>query len=504
MELTYPKSVILICINEFFERFTFYGIRTTLPLFLKNGLGYDEDNATVIFHLFFMLSYFTPLIGATVADCFIGNYRTILWFTVIYVFGSGLLALSAISALPLPYITFAIIGLVLISLGSGGIKPCITTFGGDQFKVPIQLAQQITFFAIFNWIIAAANLSATFVAPILRSQQCFGQDTCFSLLFLVALAFLIMSVVFLVAGKRLYAMKEPDGNILARVAKCILTGVAHKIKESKTESKQQIDVPSETRSHWLDSSVDKHGSALVEEIKVVFGLLPLYVPLCFFWALYDQQSSRWTFQASRMKRELWGVSFEPEQFQVTNRLLILALIPLFQRVIYPMLGKCGLLKKQLSRIFWGGIFAALAFLMSGFLEIQLKDSTAENSNVHIIWQLPQLVAMVIAEIMFQISGMEFSYSAAPDSMKSLMQAVWLLTSAFGNLIVALVAKFKFFEEQEYEFFLFSGLMVINMLLFAVLCWRYHRRIKRTSSFKKDSLSSTVTVTEDSRRNPSRA
>ncbi|CAL8106830.1 unnamed protein product [Orchesella dallaii] len=503
MELPYPKSVILICINEFFERFTFYGIRTTLPLFLKNGLGYDEDNSTVIFHLFFMFSYFTPLLGATVADCFIGNYRTILWFTVVYVFGSGLLALSAIPTLPLPDVTFAVIGLVLIALGCGGIKPCITTFGGDQFKLPMQVAQQVAFFAIFNWIIAAANLSATFVAPILRSEQCFGEETCFSLLFLVTLVFLIISVVFLVAGKRLYTMKEPEGNILARVAKCILAGVAHKIKQSKTESRG-LEKPSETKPHWLDSTIDKHGSTLVEEVKVVFGLLPLYVPLCFFWALYDQQSSRWTFQASRMKRELWGVTFEPEQFQVTNRLLILALIPVFQRVIYPVLGKCGLLKSQLSRIFWGGIFAALAFLMSGLLEIQLKGSLTENPNVHIVWQLPQLVAMVVAEIMFQISGMEFSYSAAPDSMKSLMQAVWLLTSAFGNLIVAFVAKFKFFKEQEYEFFLFAGLMFVNMMVFAALSWRYNRNTKTITQQVNENDSVCSSTIESTIKNPSEA
>lgn len=91
--------------------------------------------------------------------------------------------------------TFAAVGLALIALGAGGIKPCISTFGGDQFKLPIQAAQQLTFFAIFNWIIAAANLSATFIAPLLRSKvSCFGEESCFSLMFFVALSFLVLSI----------------------------------------------------------------------------------------------------------------------------------------------------------------------------------------------------------------------------------------------------------------------------------------------------------------------
>lgn len=135
-----------------------------------------------------------------------------------------------------------------------------------------------------------------------------------------------MFPVFLVAGRRLYFLKKPQGNILIRVAKCISvrakisyivsqyhhityrrqfeiftrtlffkmqTAISHKVKNWKV-GKNQKNSTSEAeiisdQNHWLDTTVDKHGVELVADIKIVFRLLPLYVPLCFFWALYDQQ-----------------------------------------------------------------------------------------------------------------------------------------------------------------------------------------------------------------------
>jgi hypothetical protein len=94
------------------------------------------------------------------------------------------------------------------------------------------------------------------------------------------------------------------------------------------------------------------------------------------------------------------------------------------------------------------------------------------SSMHMFWLLPQYIIITMGEIMFSVTGLEFSYSQSPVSMKSVLQAAWLLTVAFGNLIVVIVAEAKFFEEQSKEFFLFAGLMFVDMLIFMVMAWRY--------------------------------
>src|SRR6185312_1592526 len=86
-----------------------------------------EAAAKEVFHLFVMGVYFFPLLGGWLADRWLGKYRTILWLSVVYCFGHLFLALSE-SSKPGFYA-----GLFLIALGSGGIKPCVSAFVGDQF-----------------------------------------------------------------------------------------------------------------------------------------------------------------------------------------------------------------------------------------------------------------------------------------------------------------------------------------------------------------------------------
>merc|ERR1712203_400344 len=97
--------------------------------------------------------------------------------------------------------------------------------------------------------------------------------------------------------------------------------------------------------------------------------------------------------------------------------------------------------------------------------------TQENS-IHMMWLLPQYFVITVGEIMLSITGLEFSYSQAPESMKSVLQAAWLLNVAFGNLIVILIAEAKLFESQASEFFMFGIFMLFDMVLFSYLAYRY--------------------------------
>jgi len=96
----------------------------------------------------------------------------------------------------------------------------------------------------------------------------------------------------------------------------------------------------------------------------------------------------------------------------------------------------------------------------------------QPNSIHMLWLVPQYVVITVAEIMFSVTGLQFAFSQAPASMKSVLQACWLLTVAFGNVIVIFLAEFKPFNEQYKEFFLYSGLMFVDMVIFAVLAYFY--------------------------------
>lgn len=170
-----------------------------------------------------------------------------------------------------------------------------------------------------------------------------------------------------------------------------------------------------------------------------------------------------------MNGDLGFYVIKPDQMQTVNPLLILIFIPLFEFVIYPLFSKIGL-GHPLQRLTMGGILAGIAFLISAFVEFQILSSPEKSVNM--LWLVPQYVVITMGEVMFSVTGLSFSYDQAPESMKSVVTAFWLLTVAFGNLIVILVAETKMFSSQAHEFLLFAGLMFVDMIIFALLAYRY--------------------------------
>lgn len=180
----------------FFTLFLSYPSRAAiLVLYLSRQLHYDDDTATVIFHIFTMLVYFLCVFGAIISDSWLGKFKTILYLSLVYVVGSVLVSLGAVPPLSLPATTFTMIGLGLIALGSGGIKPCVSAFGGDQFKMPEQVKQMTTFFSLFYFSINAGSLISTTVTPILREDvHCFDEKECYSLAFGVPAVLMAISI----------------------------------------------------------------------------------------------------------------------------------------------------------------------------------------------------------------------------------------------------------------------------------------------------------------------
>ncbi|KFP80918.1 Solute carrier family 15 member 1, partial [Apaloderma vittatum] len=174
----YPLSIFFIVINEFCERFSYYGMRAVLVLYFKYFLRWDENFSTAIYHAFVALCYFTPILGALIADSWLGKFMTIASLSVVYTIGQAVMAVSSINDLTdhnrdgspdsfQLHIGLSMLGLVLIALGTGGIKPCVSSFGGDQFEEH-QEKQRTAFFSIFYISINAGSLISTIITPILR------------------------------------------------------------------------------------------------------------------------------------------------------------------------------------------------------------------------------------------------------------------------------------------------------------------------------------------------
>lgn len=130
----------------------------------------DQDTATIIYHAFTMMVYFLCILGAILSDTWLGKFNTILYLSIVYAIGNIIVSLGAIPMLNFSASTSLFIGLVLIAIGSGGIKPCVSAFGGDQFKLPEQAVQMASFFSLFYFSINFGSFISTGATPILRED----------------------------------------------------------------------------------------------------------------------------------------------------------------------------------------------------------------------------------------------------------------------------------------------------------------------------------------------
>uniref|UniRef100_A0A8C2GNA7 Solute carrier family 15 member 1b n=1 Tax=Cyprinus carpio TaxID=7962 RepID=A0A8C2GNA7_CYPCA len=532
--LGYPVSIFFIVVNEFCERFSYYGMKAVLVLYFKYFIGWDNDLSTTIYHTFVALCYLTPILGAIIADSWLGKFKTIVYLSIVYTIGQVIMAISAIHDITdtnrdgTPdnmtfHTAMSMLGLMLIALGTGGIKPCVAAFGGDQFEEH-QEKQRSTFFSIFYLSINAGSLLSTLITPILRAQECgiYSKQSCFPLAFGVPAALMVVALIVFIAGHSMYIMESPKGNILLRVMKCIGFAIKNRFNH---RSKQHPK-----REHWMDWAEEKYDKLLIAQVKMVLKVLFLYIPLPMFWALFDQQGSRWTLQATTMDGNF-----------IVNPILIVIMVPIMDSAVYPLIKKCHINFTPLRRMTVGMLLAALAFVAAALLQIQIDQTmpnfpsssqiqvkflNLENTSVpvevegqepfavpgfdvssnndtsnlnifskswktiikrkvtngsiqdiepngiHMAWQVIQYFLMTCGEVVFSVTGLDFSYAQAPSNMKSVLQAGWLLTVAVGNIIVLIVAEAGSLPDQWAEYVLFASLLVAVSIIFAVMAYFY--------------------------------
>uniref|UniRef100_A0A8C2ZZ87 Solute carrier family 15 member 1 n=1 Tax=Cyclopterus lumpus TaxID=8103 RepID=A0A8C2ZZ87_CYCLU len=365
----FPISIFFIVVNEFCERFSYYGMRAVLVLYFKYFLQWDDDLSTTIYHTFVALCYLTPILGAIVADSWLGKFKTIVYLSIVYTLGQVVLAVSAIHDISdanrdgtpdnmTLHVALSMLGLLLIALGTGGIKPCVAAFGGDQFQ-DHQEKQRSTFFSIFYLSINAGSLLSTVITPILRAQECgiYTQQQCYSLAFGVPAALMVVSLIVFIIGSGMYIKTPPQGNIMVKVFRCIAVMYS----------------PTFPKENPLDGLV-RGEKLLIAQVKMVLRVLFLYIPLPMFWALFDQQGSRWTLQATIMNGDFGILKIQPDQMQTVNPILILALVPIMDSLLYPLIAKCKINFTPLKRMTVGMLFAALAFIAAALVQIQIDQT----------------------------------------------------------------------------------------------------------------------------------
>jgi POT family proton-dependent oligopeptide transporter len=412
--------------NEAAERFSFYGMRAILVVFMTQylvGTGgaldvMSDEEAKGWYHLFVSAVYLTPLLGALLSDGVLGKYRTIILLSLVYCAGHAALALDD-TRLGL------VVGLGLIAIGAGGIKPCVSSHLGDQFGQ----SNQGLLSRAFSWFYFSINLGAfvsSLATPWLLAH--YGASVAFA----VPGILMLLATIMFWAGRHRFVHIPPGGR------------------------------------EFLREAFSRRGLGALGRLVIVY----LFVAV--FWSLFDQTGSSWVLQAGHTDNVVLGVELLPAQIQAANPLLVMLLIPLFSYVIYPAIDRVFPLT-PLRKISIGLFLAAAAFAIPTLLQMSID----RGGSPSIAWQLLAYIVLTSSEVMVSITCLEFSYTQAPRTMKSFVMAFFMLSISLGNLFTSAVNFLirnpdgsSALEGAEY-FQFFTLLMLVTAMLFVVVA-RFYR------------------------------
>lgn len=434
-----PNGIPYIVGNELAERFSYYGMKGLLIVFMTQYLvdrsgvlaTMSDADAKAWYHIFISIIAFCPIIGSIISDVFLGKYKTILYLSMVYALGHFCLAVDE-TRLGLA------LGLGFIAIGAGGIKPIVSAHVGDQFtEKKKHLLQKI--FATFYFCINLGAFASSLLTPFLLNR--YGPRVAFGV---PGIIMLVAIVVFWLGRKR------------------------------------YITVPPSGWSKYKKELASPNGKKAMKNIAIIY----LFVAM--FWALFEQGGSSWVLQSKQMDRimdlRFWIFQYDwlrfeilPAQLKALNPLLVLTLIPIFQKFLFPWVDRFFRLS-PLRKMTVGMVMTALSFAIAAIIEERLQAGIV----VGIGWYFWMELAMTIAEIFVSVTGLEFSYTQAPNSMKSIIMGMWFLTITVGNTFTAGINFLIEFLRKSgtnilqggdyYWFFVIS--MLINTVIFAFVAYHY--------------------------------
>lgn len=417
------------------------------------------------------------------------------------------------------------IGLYLIAFGTGGIKPCVSSFGADQFDDtdPIEKVKKGSF---FNWFYFSINIGALISSSFLVYVQ---DNYGWAIGFGIPTLFMGLAVVSFFSGTSLYRFQRPRGSPLIRICQVMTasirkwnvnvphdSSVLYELEEKSSIGGGNRKLEHSNEMKFLDKAAtitDLHGIdenfsdpwnlctvTQVEELKILVRMFPIWATGIVFSAVYAQMTTMFVEQGMVLDAKIGSFIIPPASLSTFDVISVIIWVPMYDRFLVPIVRKFTGNQRgftQLQRMGIGLFISILSMVAAAILEIKRLEMAASeglvNENVpvpiNIFWQVPQYFFIGASEIFTFIGQLEFFYDESPDSMRSLCTAFSLLTNAFGNylssFILTVVTYVTTRDGQpgwipdnlnqghlDYFFWLLAGLSCFNLVVYTYFANRY--------------------------------
>ncbi|XP_074365561.1 protein NRT1/ PTR FAMILY 6.4 [Apium graveolens] len=526
----------LILGTELSERICVMGISMNMVTYLVGDMHLSSSKSANIVTNFMGTLNILGLLGGFLADAKLGRYLTVATFASITALGVTLLTVStSISSLRPPQchdsrkntcvqanhgqLAMLYLSLYIIALGGGGIKSNVSGFGSDQFDAsnPKEQKAMVYFFNRFYFCISLGSLFSVTVLVYLQDNVGRGWG------YGISAGTMIIAVVVLLAGTKLYRFRKPQGSPLTIIWRVVYLAwkkrsvpfpshdsFLNEFNTSKVAHTHRLkfldraailedhEVSSGyTNNPWLVSTVMQ-----VEEVKMVIQLIPIWSTCILFWTIYSQMNTFTIEQATFMNRYLGSFEVPAGTFSVFLFLTILLFTSLNEKLFVPMARRIthkpqGL--TSLQRVGIGLLFSIAGMIASAIVEKRRREMAVnEKIKITAFWLVPQFFIVGAGEAFAYVGQLEFFIREAPERMKSMSTGLFLSTLAMGffvssllvTLVVAATGKSWLRNnlnqgKLENFYWMLAVLGVLNFLVFLVFARKHQYKIRNDGGPETD-------------------
>lgn len=431
-----PAGLRVLFLTEMWERFSFYGMRALLVIYLVNALGYSRENALALYGIYTGLVYFTPILGGALADRYLGQRQAVVVGGLIMVAGHFAMAFE-------PLLHFAL-GLIIV--GNGFFKPNVSSMVGDLYADKTD-PRRAGGYSIFYMGI---NLGA-FIAPLIAGTL--GEKLGWHYGFAVAGIGMALGLVQLIRGQHLLGraglkahqsgVSWADARRIVVWASASILTVAAVIVAWPVLGDLYASLSSVTRGVliagaglgflWWVAKPDRnaqHPPLSKADWAKVLGILGVMVFVVAFWTGFEQKAGTMSLFADKQTdRDVLGFVIPTSWFQSINPLTIVLLAPLFSTA-WTWLDRSRFALSDVAKQGWGMIVLGLAFVL--MTEVQAMADV--QGKVAPLWLALVIVIFTIGELMLSPVGLSMVSRVAPARLAALMMGAWMLSSAIANYL----------------------------------------------------------------------
>ncbi|OIW18907.1 hypothetical protein TanjilG_25350 [Lupinus angustifolius] len=526
------KAAFYIIAIEFSERLSYFGIATSLIIYLSKVIHQDLKTAARNVNYWNGVTAMMPLLGGFLADGYLSRYITVIVSCIIYVMGLSLLSLSWFMPGLKPcehgnvcsesrkiHEVIFFIAIYLISIGTGGHKPSLESFGADQFDDAhdVERKQKMSFFNWWNCGLCSGLVLGVTLIVYVQDHVNWGVA---DIILTIVMAF---SLLIFIIGRPFYRYRAPIGNPLTPMLQVLVAAISKRklpypsspnllYEVSKSESNNGRVLCHTKKLKFFDKAaiieneeniVEKHNPwklasvTQVEELKLIMNMIPIWLLSLPFGVCAAQTTTFFIKQGVIMDRKI-GNDFEIPPASVFSICAIgmIFSVAIYDKIIVPMLRKITGNERGidlLPRICFGMFFSVITMVVAALVEKKRLDIVEKNPlkgslSMSVFWLAPQYLIIGFGDGFALVGLQEYFYDQVPDSMKGIGIALYLSVMGAANFVssflITIVDRItsrsgnSWFGKDlntsrlDKFYYLLATITAIDVVIFAIFARRY--------------------------------